>query len=97
MLLEQEGKNLVEAIPALFDRHFLSENELRDWNITIVSDDRNCTCENPFGGDYLNDKENLPDPEINEVAKMLGIVQLILIHGMNFQLVNSVVLNGMLK
>ena len=70
----REGKNLVEAIPALFDRHFLSENELRDWNITIVSDDRNCTCENPFGGDYLNDKENLPDPEINEVAKMLGIV-----------------------
>ncbi|MFR6065565.1 MAG: hypothetical protein ACLUH5_05945 [Eubacterium sp.] len=70
----REGKNLVEAIPALFDRHFLSENELRDWNIMIVSDDRNCTYDNPFGGDYLLGKENLPDPELNEVAKMLGIV-----------------------
>lgn len=70
----REGKNLVEAIPALFDRHFLSENELRDWNITIVSDDRNCLANNPFSGDYLNDKENLPDPELNEIAKMLGIV-----------------------
>lgn len=70
----REGKNLFEAIPALFDRHFISENELRSWNITIVSDNRECDSSNPFSGDYLNDKENLPDPELNEIAKMLGIV-----------------------
>lgn len=70
----REGNNLFEAIPALFDRHFISENELRSWNIMIVSDNRKCTADNPFSGDYLNDKENLPDPELNEIAKMLGIV-----------------------
>lgn len=70
----REGKNLFEAIPALFDRHFISDKELRNWNITIVSDNRKCVADNPFGGDYVNDKENLPDSEINELAKMLGIV-----------------------
>lgn len=70
----REGKNLFEAIPALFDRHFISEKELRNWNISIVSDNRECSVNNPFSGDYLNDKENLPDPELNEIAKMLGIV-----------------------
>lgn len=70
----REGKTLFEAIPALFDRHFVSECELRNWNIIIVSDDRLCISKNPFGGDYINDKDSLPDPEINEVAKMLGIV-----------------------
>lgn len=70
----RDGKDLFESIPALFDRHFISENELKNWNIIIVSGDRNCNAFNPFGGDYLNDKDNLPDPEINEVAKMLGIV-----------------------
>lgn len=70
----RDGKNLFEAIPALFDRHFISEKELRSWNITIVSDDRNCNAANPFDGDYLNQKDSLPDPELNEVAKMLGIV-----------------------
>lgn len=70
----REGKTLFEAIPALFDRHFISENELRNWNITIVSDNRNCIVDNPFEGDYLNDKEHLADSEINEIAKMLGIV-----------------------
>lgn len=70
----REGKDLFQAIPALFDRHFISENELKIWNIIIVSDDRNCNAKNPFGGDYLNDKDNLPDPELNEVAKMLGVV-----------------------
>lgn len=70
----REGNDLIESIPALFDRHFISENELREWNIIIVSDDRNCSAINPFAGDYMSGRENLPDPEINEVAKMLGIV-----------------------
>lgn len=70
----REGKNLFQAIPALFDRHFISENELREWNIIIVSDNRNGKPGNPFGGDYINDRENLPDAQLNEIAKMLGIV-----------------------
>lgn len=74
MQLEQRRKNLFQAIPALFDRHFISENELREWNIIIVSDNRNGKPGNPFGGDYINDRENLPDAQLNEIAKMLGIV-----------------------
>ncbi len=70
----RDGKNLSQAIPALFDRHFVSDNDLREWNIVIVSDDRNCDCANPFSGDYMSGRDSLPDPELNEVAKMLGIV-----------------------
>ena len=61
----REGKNLFQAIPALFDRHFISENELREWNIIIVSDNRNGKPGNPFGGDYINDRENLPDAQLS--------------------------------
>lgn len=74
----RQGKTLRESIPALFDRGFVSANELEKWSIIVVSDDRKCVLQNPFAGKYVDDglDEQNPvlDPELNELAKMLGVV-----------------------
>lgn len=73
----REGKTLEESIPALFDRAFVTEGELLNWNIMIVSDDRECYADNPFDGSYddPNDEGTKPvDYNLNEIAKMLGVV-----------------------
>ena len=71
----REGKTLEESIPALFDREYISEAELLNWNIMVVSDDRTVFVDNPFEGSYFpGEGKELADRELNEIAKMLGVV-----------------------
>ena len=73
---DRKAKTLPKAIPALFDREFISEEELLDWNILIVSDNRECFADNVFSGTYIpgTNNEQLADPQLNELAKMLGVI-----------------------
>lgn len=73
---KRTGNTLPEAIPALFDREFITDGELLMWNILVVSDDRNRFVSNPFGGCYSDDYKtnDVFDKELNELAKMLGVV-----------------------